>query len=79
MGGHALKMFRLTGKRGWSVCIIAYNGNIQAIRVSVYVTTFAIIPLEGVCRLERELFGKSYACHNLILNNLHVPGVGMPR
>lgn len=27
MGGHALKMFRLTVKRGWSVCIIAYNGN----------------------------------------------------
>ena len=29
VGGHALKMFRLTVKWGWSVCIIAYNGNIQ--------------------------------------------------
>lgn len=27
MGGYALKMFRLTVKRGWSVCIIAYNDN----------------------------------------------------
>ena len=27
VGGYALKMFRLTVKRGWSVCIIAYNDN----------------------------------------------------
>lgn len=27
VGGYALKKVRLTGKRGWSVCIIAYNGN----------------------------------------------------
>lgn len=32
VGGHALKMFRLTVKWGWSVCIIAYNGNVHSRR-----------------------------------------------
>lgn len=44
MGGYALKTFRLTAKRGWSVCIIAYNDNgTQAARRLVQADGFGAV------------------------------------